>query len=199
MINRRNDMQQFELILKSETLFAREVALGVVVTRPLNSWCYLIPGMFIIDFLRRQKAIRQYSRDYLFPRRHALYCAKELMDGISREQIQARTAAHVAQWPKAHRGVADSARALQLQVIELLLIHYQRVLAAEGGTYPQLLRSAYPARDDLKRFIKYLNRLEQDRDRALPEEEMGAQWDAIHHQVEMRRNKLIDEIYPDVA
>ena len=93
MINRRNDMQQFELILKSETLFAREVALGVVVTRPLNSWYYLIPGMFIIDFLRRQKAIRQYSRDYLFPRRHALYCAKELMDGISREQIKARTAA----------------------------------------------------------------------------------------------------------
>jgi hypothetical protein len=30
-------MQNFDLILKSEELFAREVALGVVVTRPLKS------------------------------------------------------------------------------------------------------------------------------------------------------------------
>jgi hypothetical protein len=200
MINRWNDMQQFELILKSETLFAREVALGVVVTQPLKSWCYLIPGMFIIDFLRRQKAIRQFSREYLFPRRHALYCAKALMDGMGREQIEAWNAAHVAQWPtKAHPGKAEASRSLQLQVIELLIPHYRKLLAAQGGTYLRLLASAYPERQELKRFLEGLNRLEQDRDRNMPEEEMGSRWsrhiDTIHNQVDMRRTRLIDEVY----
>lgn len=192
-------MQQFELILKSEALFAREVALGVVVTQPLKSWCYLIPGMFIIDFLRRQKAIRQFSQEYLFPRRHALYCAKALMDGMDREQIEALNAAHVAQWPKAHRGEAEASRSLQLQVIELLIPHYRKLLAAQGGTYLHLLASAYPQREELKLFLESLNRLEQNRDRTLPEEEMGGRWsrsmDAIHSQVDMRRSRLIDEVY----
>lgn len=192
-------MQQFELILTSEALFAREVALGVVVAQPLKSWCYLIPGMFIIDFLRRQKVIRQFSREYLFPRRHALYCAKALMDGMGREQIEARNADHVAQWPKDHHGEAKASRSLQLQVIELLIPHYQKLLAAEGGTYLQLLASAYPQRQELKRFLESLNRLEQDRDRKLTEEEMSGRWsrniDAIHSQVDMRRSRLIDKVY----
>ena len=192
-------MQQFELILKSEMLFAREVALGLVVTRPLKSWTYLIPGMFIIDFLRRQKAIRQFSQEYMYPRKHALYCAKALMEGLSKEQMDARTETCVAQWPNPNLKNAEASRDLQLSVIELLIPHYQKLLAAEGGSFTELLASAYPNRSGLQQLMNRLNRLEMDRDHALPEENMSGRWnhqfDAIHTQVEMRRSRLIDEVY----
>ncbi|HUT72765.1 MAG TPA: NF038143 family protein, partial [Desulfatiglandales bacterium] len=63
---------KYDMILSAEGSFARTVALGVVVRRPLTAWHYLIPGMFLIDFLRRSAEIRKYSEHFLFPRRQAL-------------------------------------------------------------------------------------------------------------------------------
>jgi hypothetical protein len=196
-------MHQSELILKSEALFAREVALGAAVTRPLKTWCYLIPGMFIIDFLRRQKAVRQFTRAYLFPRRQALYCAKAAMDGIGREQLEDQSKAHVAQWPGDNQGTAKESRALQFQVIELLIPHYRKLLTTRGSTYPQLLANAYPERKGLERFFEHLYRLERSRDSALPKVMKDGLWhrqlDAIHNQVDIRRKRMLDEVYPIVA
>jgi hypothetical protein len=196
-------MRQSELILKSEALFAREVALGAAATRPLKSWCYLIPGMFIIEFLRRQKAIRQFSQAYLFHRRQALYCAKAAMDGIGREQLDDQCKSHVAQWPGDNHGTAAESRALQFQVIELLIPHYQKLLATRGSTYPQLLANAYPERKGLEQFFERLYRLERNRDFALPKMVKDRlrhhQLDAMHNQVDIRWKRLIDEVYTDVA
>lgn len=192
-------MEQLNVILRSEELFAREVALGVIVTRPLKSWWYVIPGMFIFDFLRRQKAIRQYSQEYMLPRRHALYCAKALVDGIGRDQIEEQSEAHVSGWPKANCNTAEAPRRFQSQVIELLITHYRKLLAAGGKSYTDMLASAYPDRTELEQYMDRLNRLEQNRDGSIPDGAIkgdhGHQLKAIRNQVTMRRERLIDEVY----
>ena len=59
-------MEKYNMILAAEEQFAREVTLGVIVTRPLTVWHYIIPGMFIIDFLRRGSAIRRYNKHFIY-------------------------------------------------------------------------------------------------------------------------------------
>jgi hypothetical protein len=55
-------MEKYKMILMTEEKMAREVTLGVIVTRPLTVWHYIIPGMFIIDFLRRGRMKPQCCR-----------------------------------------------------------------------------------------------------------------------------------------
>ena len=74
-------MEKYDLILAAEEQFAREVTLGVIVQRPLTVWQYLIPGMFIIDFLRRGSAIRQYTRHFMYPRKLAIDTAQATIQG----------------------------------------------------------------------------------------------------------------------
>jgi hypothetical protein len=60
-------MEKYEMILFAEEALARQVALGVIVTSPLTVWHYLIPFMFIFDFLRRNTILRRYAKHFLFP------------------------------------------------------------------------------------------------------------------------------------
>ena len=69
-------MEKYQMILAAEEQFAREVTLGVIVTQPLTAWYYIIPGMFIIDFLRRGSAIRRYTKHFIYPRKLALEAAR---------------------------------------------------------------------------------------------------------------------------
>jgi hypothetical protein len=55
------------LVLDGEESFARAVALGVIVKRPPSAWHFLLPGMFLFDFLRRSSETRRYSDLFLFP------------------------------------------------------------------------------------------------------------------------------------
>ena len=59
-------MEKHNMILAAEEQLAREVILGRIVKRPMAVWSYLIPGMFIIDYLRRGSAIRLYTKHFMF-------------------------------------------------------------------------------------------------------------------------------------
>ena len=58
-------MDKYHMILDGERQFAREVTLGVIVSRPQPVWRYILPGMFILDFLSRNRQIREYARVYV--------------------------------------------------------------------------------------------------------------------------------------
>ncbi len=77
-------MDKSDIIMNAEEQFAREVTLGVIVTRPLTAWHYIIPGMFVIDFLRRGSAIRQYTKHFMFPRKLAMDAAAAV--AVTREK-----------------------------------------------------------------------------------------------------------------
>lgn len=73
--------KKHKAILDEEESFARAVALGVHVKRPLSTWHFLLPGMFIFDFLRRSIEIKRYGDLFLFPRKLALNGALEMIKG----------------------------------------------------------------------------------------------------------------------
>jgi hypothetical protein len=192
-------MQNFDLILKSEEQFAREVALGVVVTRPLKGWLYLIPGMFIIDFLRRQRCIRRFSTAYMYPRRQALSGAMALLEGVEPEQVHHQLDSAVRQWLPAQAGDSTHLHAHQMHVLQRLIDHYQKLLTAEGGTYIELLRNAYKNRTALANELMRLNELEEKRDQCMPntalDDDQQRHCSAIQSQVSMRRTRLIDAVF----
>jgi hypothetical protein len=192
-------MQNFDLILKSEELFAREVALGVVVTRPLKSWLYLVPGMFIVEFLRRQRSIRRYCDYYMYPRRLALSGAKAILQGAELKQVRTKIAAEMQQRSASGSTEAADLHTHQMRVIGILIPHYQKLLTATGTDYIQLLRSAYNDRSTFEKVLKRLNELERERDRCMPKSVMDEyqkhHYNAIQNQVSSRRTRLIDAVF----
>jgi hypothetical protein len=195
----RGSMRNFDLILKSEELFAREVALGVVVTRPLKSWLYLIPGMFIVEFLRRLRSVRRYSDCYMAPRRQALSGAKAILEGAQPEQVRSHIAAEMQRRSASGSAEQTDLPTHQMRIIDILIAHYQKLLTASGTDYIQLLRSSYNDRVALEKVLKRLNGLERERDRCMParvmDEYQKRHYHAIQSQVSLRRTRLVDAVF----
>ena len=86
------------MILMTEEQMAREVTLGVIVTRPLTVWHYIIPGMFIIDFLRRGSALRKYTEHFMFPRKRAIDAVQALAQGQDEDAVSSRLENETRLW-----------------------------------------------------------------------------------------------------
>jgi hypothetical protein len=157
------------LILDSEESFARAVALGVIVKRPPSAWHFLLPGMFLFDFLRRSSETRRYSDLFLFPRRLALKGALEILNGEDRKKILSRIEDDVKQWLVSLSLYSERLHRRQMDVIDLLVDHYSRLLHAEGNHYPDLIRYAYPAREFYEDYLHRLSTAEQEVDHAIVE------------------------------
>ena len=91
-------MEKYNIILSAEEQFSREVSLGVIVTRPLTIWQYLVPGFFIIDFLRRGSVIRQYTNHFMFPRKLALDAARAIDLEEDKTSVNSRIKENIEAW-----------------------------------------------------------------------------------------------------
>src|SRR5512139_3046425 len=122
----RDDTKLKALILNEEESFARAVALGVIVKRPPSAWHFLLPGMFLFDFLRRSGETRRYSDLFLFPRRLALDGAFDLLHGEEREKVFLKAEEEVRGWLITLK--LDSERLLRAHMsqVTLLVDHYIR-------------------------------------------------------------------------
>lgn len=193
-------MEKYSMILAAEEQFAREVTLGVIVSRPQTVWHYLIPGMFIIDFLRRGSAIKQYTRHFMFPRRLAIDAAR------SRLQEQGQSSAHtlieedVTRWLNALNLYSQALLGVQMKAIDLLTDHYQKLLQAEGNSYPGLIENAYQNRENFEAFINQITTAEDEIDEAILEkvgdnQKIKEKLAAEKEQIRIRREKLMEEVF----
>jgi hypothetical protein len=157
------------LILDSEESFARAVALGVIVKRPLSPWHFLLPGMFLFDFLRRSSETRRYSDLFLFPRKLALNGALGILKGEDRKKILSQIEDNVKRWLVSLNLYSERLQRKHMDVIDLLMDHYSRLLHAEGNEYPDLIRYAYPARESYETYLHRLSAAEQEVDHAIIE------------------------------
>jgi hypothetical protein len=157
------------LILDSEESFARAVALGVIVKRPLSPWHFLLPGMFLFDFLRRSSETRRYSDLFLFPRKLALNGALGILKGEDRKKILSQIEDNVKRWLVSLNLYSERLQRKHMDVIDLLMDHYSRLLHAEGNVYPDLIRYAYPARESYETYLHRLSAAEQEVDHAIIE------------------------------
>lgn len=193
-------MEKPKMILMAEEALAREVTLGVIVTRPLTVWHYIIPGMFIIDFLRRGSALKKYTEHFMFPRKRAVEAAQALAQGQSETDVLEQIENDTRAW--LHSLDLHSPGMLQAQVsaIQLLIDHYGRLLREEGYSVYALMKAAYRTRENLHVFFDQLTAAEAEVDRELiarmgESEKLKEKILAEQKQLEERRQKIIEEVF----
>ena len=193
-------MEKYKMILMTEEQMAREVTLGVIVTRPLTVWHYIIPGMFIIDFLRRGSALRKYTEHFMFPRKRAIDAAQALAQGQDEAAVSSRLENETRLWLNSLDLYTPGLLDAQLAVIKLLVDHYARLLNADGVSIYALIKAAYESRDRFQGHIDKLTAAEADVDRELiaklgESEKLNAKISAEQKQLEERRSKIIAEVF----
>ena len=193
-------MDKCDIIMNAEEQFAREVTLGVIVTRPLTTWHTIIPGFFIVDFLRRGSAIRQYTKHFMFPRKLAMDAAVAEMQGESEESIGSELEDNIRIWLESLKLFSPDLVKAHVVLIEMLAAHYLELFNAEGDTFNKLLEQAYPHRDDFIQFIETIASAENEVDRQVieqlgGEEKVKQKIFAEQQQIAKRRQKILEEVF----
>lgn len=191
---------KYDLILSAEEALARQVALGVIVTTPQSVWHYLIPFMFIFDFLRRSSTMRRYTQHFMFPRKLALDAARDVIEGEDQKERLSRTEEEIKVWLETLGLYSPSLQTAQIKVVTRLMDHYTRLLQTEGDTYHELVQKAYMSQNNYQAHLSQLKALEQEVDRAIIEklgetEKLREKLLAEEEQLERMRQKRIDEIF----
>ncbi|MEJ2728680.1 MAG: NF038143 family protein [Deltaproteobacteria bacterium] len=193
-------MDKYDIILGAEQQFAREVSLGVIYLRPPSAWYYLIPGMFIFDFLRRSSTIRKYTETFMFPRKLALEGARSLLAGETRAAIDSHLEGKIKSWLIAHRLDSRDLVKAQKESVALLMDHYLKLLQAEGESYHDLIQQAYSSRENFEAHLQQIAAAENKVDQAIlvkvgdnPAVKEKLQLEA--RQVESRRRKILEDIF----
>jgi len=188
------------LVLDGEESFARAVALGIIVKRPPSAWHFLLPGMFLFDFLRRSSETRRYGDLFLFPRKLALKGALDMLNGEDRKEILSRIEDDIKHWLVSLNLYSERLHRRHMDVIDLLVDHYSRLLHAEGDDYPGLIKDAYEARESYEAYLDRLGTAEQEVDHAIAEmrgetREIMERLRAEQVQVTELRTKEINRIF----
>ena len=195
-------MDKYDIIMNAEEQFAREVTLGVIVTRPLTAWHTIIPGFFIVDFLRRGSAIRQYTKHFMFPRKLAMDAAAAV--AVTREKdketLNSRIREDISRWLESLNLYSLDLVQAHVELIEQLEAHYLKLLNSDGDTFNFLIEHAYQHRENFKLFIKTITLAENEVDRQVIEH-LGGEGKvkervlAEQQQIAKRRQKILDEVF----
>ena len=193
-------MDKFEIISNAEQQFAREVTIGVLYLRPLSAWHYLIPGMFIFDFLRRISAIRKYTETFMFPRKLALQAARDLSAGKARGAIDPQLETEIKNWLAALQLDSPDLIKAQKETVDLLIDHYVKLLQAEGESYYDLIQNAYSSREAFEAHLRDITAAENEVNRAIlarvgDRPAVKGKLELEAQQVENRRKKIIEDIF----
>jgi hypothetical protein len=160
-------MEKYDMILSAEEALARQVALGVIVTNPLSVWHYLIPFMFIFDFLRRGSIMRRYARLFMFPRKLAMDAARDIIEGEDQRERLSWVEEEIKVWLETLDLYSQSLEAAHMKVAKVLIDHYTKLLQTEGDTYNDLVKNAYMSQSNYQAHLSQLKALEQEVDRAI--------------------------------
>lgn len=161
--------RNYDMILSAEEKFARLIALEALVKRPLTVWHYLIPGMSIIDFLRRPSEIRRYSEHFLFSRKLALDAAQDRLSGKNKGETVFQVSEAIKQYLNSLSLYSEDLHRNQTQMVQLLIDHHNKLIGSEGKSYYSLVEHAYGDKKDYETYLSRLASAEQEVDRATVE------------------------------
>lgn len=155
-------LNQYNIVLNSEKETARRVALCIIVKRPVKLWMQLIPGMFVIEYLIRGLEIRKQQRYYIPVRKIAIDEASAFIEDensvMDLEGIRERSRA----WLDKEGLYSEKAHQRIIELIDLLIEHYKRVLAASGESFDDLIREVYVNPSEYNDFLRKQTALEKE-------------------------------------
>jgi len=193
-------MDPYSIILTAETQFAKEVTLGVIYQQPPSAWRYLVPGMFIIDYLRRGTAISRYSKHFMFPRKLALDAARSLLKGQEKSGIDACIEGDIEHWLNSLKLHSQALIQAQKRAIDLLIEHYRKLQNVEGDSIFELIENAYTSGEAYEAHVRELTSAEAEIDRVIIEkmennEKLKEKLQLEARQVEIGREKILENIF----
>jgi len=160
---------RYDIILSRERRLAKGIARSVVEMPEVSVWAYMIPLVFILNFLKYRRTREIFTLNFLFTKKLALEAARDIMkEGQPRRDVLAQIEDKTSDILAADkRGVyAEKIRRKQMNEINLLVDHYLKLLEAEGKSYESLVKNAYQTRDNYEAFLRELTLAEKAVNRA---------------------------------
>lgn len=191
---------KYDIILSQEESFARVVAIKMIIMKPLTLWHYLMPFMFVFDFLRRKKETETFSKNFLFTKKLALDAADDINKGEDRQNRLAKIGDEIRDRLTAQKLYSLGIHQQQMAEVNLLIDHYCKLLKAEGDSYQSLVKNAYETLDNYQAFLKQLTSAEKAIDRAVfktlgEKEEVWEQMVKKQTVISEMRAKRVDKIF----
>jgi len=153
-----------KIIHSQERRLAKAVARSIVKMPDITIWAFMIPFIFIFNFLRYKRVSETFVLNFLFTKKLALDAALDIMkNDQSRQDVLARIEDRTSDILAADRGgvYSDKIRRQQMNEINLLLDHYLKLLDAQGNNYQSLVKDAYQTQDNYTAFLRELTLAEK--------------------------------------
>jgi len=192
---------KYGIILSYEGSFASAVSTNMTMRKPLTAWHFLVPFIFVFDFIRMKGEAESFTKNYLSVKKLALDAAFDINRGEDRQHRIARIEDETRDKLISQKLYSWQAHHEQLTEVNLLVEHYGKLLEAEGDSYQSLVKSAYETRDSYESFLHQLTSVEREIDQAIivtlgETEEIGEQMLMKHAVVDKIRAKETDKFFP---
>ena len=158
---------KYGFILSYEESFARAVAMRMIIMKPLSAWHFLMPFVFVFDFLRRKRETEIFTRNFLFTKKLALDAALDISRGEDRQSKLAKIENETRDRLTSQKLYSWGIHQGQMTEVNLLIDHYSKLLEAEGDSYQSLVKNAYKTREHFEAFLHQLTSMEKEIDRAV--------------------------------
>jgi len=159
--------KKHSIILSSEESFAKAVAMRMIMMKPLSAWHFLMPFVFVFDFLQRKRETEIFTRNFLFTKRLALDAAFEINKGEDRQSRLAKIEDEIRNRLTSQKLYSWGIHQKQMAEVNLLIDHYCKLLNTEGNSYQSLVKDAYKTQDNYQAFLYQLTSAEKEIDRAV--------------------------------
>ena len=150
-----------DMILAKETAFASAVSAAVIDKPQLSLWMILIPVIFVHFFYRLNKysqGRKDFTRQFLTSRERSLNEALEALESDRKPDTN-----KIRQMATIPEGTSKT----YVKWVRVMVDHYTDLLASQGETYEEMVRSVYKNRTNYLLFLNSLGEAEKAFDNAL--------------------------------
>jgi len=154
-----SDKKRYKTIRSGEESLARSIAFAMIPPRPIGVWDFLIPVVFIMNFVKAKQEREIFGQNFLFTKKLALDAA---FDIVKRKNSRMDVMTEIQKKTKKileddTSGVYSSEiRLEQIKEIDLLIDHYAKLFSSSGETYGSLVIDAYQTKNNYEAFMALL-------------------------------------------
>ncbi|MFO7802332.1 MAG: NF038143 family protein [Desulfovermiculus sp.] len=160
--------KQFKLLLEREKRFAKNVVYLIRAETQRPWWHIFIPFKFLFEYRGLKKDIRNFSAKHVHLKHIALSAAYRATATNDRDKNQQAMQAELRDFYVHTQKIASQeAYELLRQWMELLFVHYFRLLQVPERDYQKLIRQVYASSGEYRSFLDQLSSLEQGMDQAV--------------------------------
>lgn len=156
--------KKYQLILSQEFATARSATLMVLKPKPFSVWEVLIPIVFILGYMRTKEQRELFTQNLIFTKKLALGAALDMAKkNLTKQEIMAKidkeTNAIISNVDKDI--YSEKIRKCQMDEIDFLIDHYQKLLEVDAEDYKSFIVSAYKTKNKYTKFLTGLKAVEK--------------------------------------